>query len=107
MTKARRAAVLAATSAVVFGGTLGPAAPAPAQTDPTKLWTEYPLEPAPPPGLAKAALPRLTPPAVSEPSENRRLLTSGLAVLFVACAGAAAVALSVFALRLNERRNWY
>jgi hypothetical protein len=107
MRKARRAAAFAATAAVVFGGTLGPAAPAPAQTDPTKLWTEYPLEPAPPPGMAKAALPRLTPPAVSEPSEKQRLLTSGLAILFVAGAGATAVALSVFALRLNERRYWY
>jgi hypothetical protein len=106
MRKARRTAAFAAIAAVLLGGTLGGAASAAAQTEPTKLWSEYPLEPAPPPGLAKAALPRLTPLAAPPSSENQKLLTTGLTLLFVAGTGAT-VALSVFALRLKERRNWY
>jgi hypothetical protein len=103
----RGAAALTAI-AVVLGGTLvGGAAPAAAQTDPTRLWSEYPLEPPSPRGSAGAALPRLERPVMSEPSENQKLFTSGLALLFVAGAGATVVALSVFALRWNERRSWY
>jgi hypothetical protein len=93
--------------AVVLGVTLvGGAAPVAAQTDPTRLWNEYPLDPAPPRGSARAAIPRLTPSVPSERSEDQKLATTGLVLLFVAAAGGTLVGLSVFALRWNERRTW-
>jgi hypothetical protein len=106
MRRAWRAAALTLIVATALGGT---AAPASAQTDPTQLWSEYPLEPAPPRGRAKAALPGITPPAgsVSDPSADEQLLRSGLVLLFVAVAGGAVVSVSIFALRMQGRRSWY
>jgi hypothetical protein len=102
----RRAAALTAIVAVLGGTLVGGAAPVAAQTDPTRLWNEYPLDPAPPRGPARAAIPTLTPP-MSEPTEKQKLATTGLVLLFVAAAGGTLVGLSVFALRWNERRSWY
>jgi hypothetical protein len=103
----RRAAALTAIVAVLGGTLAGGAAPVAAQTDPTRLWSEYPLNPAPPRGSARAASPSLTPSAMSEPTEDEKLATTGLVLLFVVVAGGTLVGLSVFALRWNERRSWY
>jgi hypothetical protein len=102
MRRARRTAALALIVATAVGGG---AAPASAQKDPTELWSEYPLEPAPPRSPTKAALPAI--PSVSDPSADEKLRRSGLVLLFVALAGGTVVSLSIFALRVNERRSWY
>jgi hypothetical protein len=106
MRRARRLAALALVLATTVGAGAGPAS---AQRDPTLLWSEYPLEPKPERGLTKAALPGLKPPAidVADPSEKETYTSIALVVLFVAAAGGMLVAISIIALRLNERRYWY
>ena len=106
MRRARRHAALALVLATMVAAG---AAPASAQRDPTLLWSEYPLDPKPQRSLAKAALPRITPPAIQapDPSEQEMYVSIGIVVLFVAAAGGMLVVISIVALRLNERRSWY
>jgi hypothetical protein len=98
---ARQAAAIAAISAIVLTGA---AAPATAATDPTRLWSEFPLDPKARDAV-RARLRISTPPAPVRGSDDKMLFASGLAMLFVSAAGAAVVALSVILLR--DRYYWY
>ena len=71
MTCMRRAAVLATLVAVAWVGvSSGGTAAASAATDPTRLWQEYPLQPASPRG-EPVALRRGVPTAATEALSNR------------------------------------
>jgi hypothetical protein len=107
MRSSRRTAALAFTVALITGGALfGTAVPAAAATEPTKLWNEYPLEPAPP-HTVRSALPRLGPAAPPTQSRGDQTLFAGLALLFVVGAGAATVVtVTVAVLRASARRYY-
>jgi hypothetical protein len=98
MRPARRARIATAIAAAAFVGVLaGAAAPASAQRDPTRLWSEYPLEQRP----AQRAIsfrPALTPPPAPAPEEPGLLLVG--AALFMALTGSMLlVVISVQAVR--------
>ena len=102
MRYARQAAAVAAIAAIVLTGAT---APATAATEPTRLWSEFPLDPKARDAV-RARLPRIsTPPAPARASDDQMLFASGLAMLFVSATGAAVVALSVLLLR--DRYYWF
>jgi hypothetical protein len=94
MRRPRQAALTALVAAVLGGALFGWAAPVSAATEPTKLWKEYPLEPAAP-YAARSTLPRLTPPDPPTSAPDDRALFAGrLARLFIV-GGAAALVLTI------------
>lgn len=98
----RRARIATAIAAAVFVAVLaGAAAPASAQRDPTRLWSEYPLEQRPAKGAISSFRPALTPPPAAAP-EGPGLLIGG-AALFLAATGAMLLVLvSVQAVRARH-----
>jgi hypothetical protein len=98
MRLARRPRIVAAIATAAFVGVLaGAAAPASAQRDPTRLWSEYPLEQRPA-GKAISFRPALTPPPAATP-EHPGLLLGGAALFLAATGAMLLVVISIQAVR--------